>query len=854
MTYYRVPSLINGLATNKLASDPAAEEWPETGYVNVFMKTDNQLYKQEPDGTVSALTGGGTSGIEGIDIRNEGVQIVALGTILDFVGNGVTASYASGPGVTTVTCTDTVGVTLQSNGSGVATNATTLNFSNKFTVSSLGAIGLTETYLQTLGGTMTGYIVLHADPSADMHPVTRQYLEAALEDVGEGDVQGPASATDNAITRFDGTTGKLVQNSNATIDDSGNLAAGGTIAAVGTVTGSNLSGVNTGDQFTFGTISVAGQSNVVAEATSDTLTLVAGANIAITTDAGTDTITIALTGISAGDVVGPASATDNALARFDGTTGKLIQNGSATLDDSGHFATNGNITATGTVGGSNLSGTNTGDQNTFGTISVSGQSNVVADTASDTLTLVAGANIAITTDAGGDSVTFAVTGMPTGTNTGDQNLFSTIAVSGQTNVVADSTSDTLTLVAGTNVTITTDPSTDSITISASGGGGGGSGDVVGPASATDNAITRFDSTTGKLIQNSSATLDDSGNLVTNGNVTATGTVGGSNLSGSNTGDQNVFGTISVSGQSNVVADTTSDTLTLAAGANIAITTDAGTDTVTIAVTGMATGDVVGPGSATDNAIARFDSTTGKLIQNSAATVNDSGNIATSGTITGSNLSGTNTGDQNLFSTIAVSGQSNVVADATSDTLTFAAGANMTITTDAATDTVTFAASSSPKQIFLRPTDFLLSAGTTAASLLNLPTPSANLPVISYSDSSDTNFWTNFVCPSNWTGSNFTIRIIWEPTATSTSTVEFEVRARSYVQPDKSDQAWSTAVVVTDNISSTSLDDTVNVTNDFTITPTGTVQAGALVGLNIKRESSDASTSGGFIHAVIITYT
>ena len=45
------------------------------------------------------------------------------------------------------------------------------------------------------------------------------------------------------------------------------------------------------------------------------------------------------------------------------------------------------------------------------------------------------------------------------------------------------------------------------------GGGGGSGDVVGPASATDNAITRFDGTTGKLIQNSTATLDDNGNFI-----------------------------------------------------------------------------------------------------------------------------------------------------------------------------------------------------------------------------------------------------------------------------------------------------------------------------------------------------
>lgn len=42
----------------------------------------------------------------------------------------------------------------------------------------------------------------------------------------------------------------------------------------------------------------------------------------------------------------------------------------------------------------------------------------------------------------------------------------------------------------------------------------GAGDVVGPASATDNAIVRFDGTSGKLIQNSGATLSDTGVLQT----------------------------------------------------------------------------------------------------------------------------------------------------------------------------------------------------------------------------------------------------------------------------------------------------------------------------------------------------
>ena len=63
------------------------------------------------------------------------------------------------------------------------------------------------------------------------------------------------------------------------------------------------------------------------------------------------------------------------------------------------------------------------------------------------------------------------------------------------------------LVAGTNVTISgTWPNQ---TINASGGGGG---DVTGPGSSTDNAVARFDSTTGKIIQNSGVIINDSGEV------------------------------------------------------------------------------------------------------------------------------------------------------------------------------------------------------------------------------------------------------------------------------------------------------------------------------------------------------
>lgn len=105
----------------------------------------------------------------------------------------------------------------------------------------------------------------------------------------------------------------------------------------------------------------------------------------------------------------------------------------------------------------------------------------------------------------------------TGASGTSPNAFTTIAVSGQSDVVADSTSDTLTLVAGTNVTITTNAGSDTITISATGGGGG----IGGSAGSTDNALIRADGTGGATIQSSGATLSDGSVLMLpKGTITA----------------------------------------------------------------------------------------------------------------------------------------------------------------------------------------------------------------------------------------------------------------------------------------------------------------------------------------------
>ena len=99
-------------------------------------------------------------------------------------------------------------------------------------------------------------------------------------------------------------------------------------------------------------------------------------------------------------------------------------------------------------------------QQAFGNITVSGQSTLQADQTGDTLDLVAGTGISITTDANNDRITISASGG------GAANAFKTIAAGGN-NIVADSSTDTVRLVAGSNVTITSDSTTDTITISAS---------------------------------------------------------------------------------------------------------------------------------------------------------------------------------------------------------------------------------------------------------------------------------------------------------------------------------------------------------------------------------------------------
>ena len=424
--------------------------------------------------------------------------------------------------------------------------------------------------------------------------------------------------------------------------------------------------------------------------------------------------------------------------------------------------------------------------NAFGTVAVSGQSDVVADSNSDTLTLIAGSNITLTTNATNDSVTIASSASGSVSET-----FKTIAVSGQSDVVADSATDTLTLAAGSGMSITTDASTDTITFTSSGG-------------STQSAVYKEYVYTATSNQTSFSGSDDNSNtlsytplflqvflngvLLDNGtDYTATNGTAVVLVNGATTSDLLQISTfVQIIGSADAVTDeftgdgsTTAFTLTAdpdvegntmvfvdgvyqekatysisgttltfsAAPANgQSIEVNTGSRNVTVDdVSGLTVeGNLVVEGNTTlGNASGDTITVTGTPTFAETATfsgaidanntVNVSGHLSLDGSTNelrfyeGSNYVGFEapalSGDQiwvlpdsdgtagyalktdgsgnlswglaggNAFETIAISGQSSVVADSSSDTLTLAAGAGITLTTNASTDTITITNSS-----------------------------------------------------------------------------------------------------------------------------------------------------------------
>ena len=316
-------------------------------------------------------------------------------------------------------------------------------------------------------------------------------------------------------------------------------------------------------------------------------------------------------------------------------------------------------------------------------------------------------------------------------------------------ITNDSPDQTVALSAGSNVTITgTYPSftiaaTDTNTTYSAGTGLSLSGTTFSLDAGLNNLsdVTLTSPSAGQLlIYDNTNSIFENAALTAGTNITITNADGAITIDASDS-QTDSFKTIAVSGQNDVVADSATDTLTLAAGSNVTITTNDSTDTITFAATDTNTTYSAGTGLALAGTTFSLDSGLNNLTDvniTSAAAGNlliyDATNsyfenaLLTAGTgITITNADGaitiTNTavGD-NAFGNIAVSGQSTIAADGTNDTLTIAAGSNVTLTTDASTDTLTIAATAGANTIAI---DTFTGNGSTAAYTLSNSASSEN---------------------------------------------------------------------------------------------------------------------------------
>lgn len=167
------------------------------------------------------------------------------------VQDGTLTYLTSVAGTNTITAVGAVGMTAYATGqkftfvsAGANTGAATIN------INSIGAKALTKNGATALsaGDIASGSAV------EVVYDGTQFQVVSSLPSAASGDVVGPASATDNAVARFNSTTGKLIQNSVVTIaDTTGDVSGVGTLnaTAISASTGSFSSTLSATGHTTF---------------------------------------------------------------------------------------------------------------------------------------------------------------------------------------------------------------------------------------------------------------------------------------------------------------------------------------------------------------------------------------------------------------------------------------------------------------------------------------------------------------------------------------------------------------------------------------------------------------------------
>ncbi len=538
---------------------PAISVTPSTGVPTVGVLLDVTGGAQSYDPTLSNLASlapgtnqviisnasstfevdGGTSLLGRIGAQPADADLTSLAGLSPLLGNYIVGGGVSWNTQTLENCAS--GEVLVSNGQLLDCTNPSLITAGTFESTAQQAIRIKSNAgatgeIRFLGSNNTGYVAIKGAPGVASTSTTTFTLPAAdglngqlLQTNGlgvlsfvtnnNGDVTGPAASTAGNVPTYAGTSGKILNDSGVAITNIPTIATGA--GAANNLILSNAAGKTLkATAYTVpGTICTTGQ-----VFKSD------GVNMTCQVDNG--------------DVTGPNASVDGNLSSFNGTSGKVIQ-------DTGIASAN--VVTMATVGTGNFV-----LRSTLGNKTATESNVLVADIA--TMAANAGAINQVIVSGGADKSQKSTGVTIDGTNNmaGVANFTSSGNMTVDTNsLFVDSANDrvgigTATPNASAKLDITsttmgllpprmTTAQRDAIVTPSNGlllynsttntfdGRVNGawqsiSGDVGGPGTSTDNAIARFDGTTGKLIQNSLVTIDDSNNMAGVAALTMSGTL------------------------------------------------------------------------------------------------------------------------------------------------------------------------------------------------------------------------------------------------------------------------------------------------------------------------------------------